>query len=462
MAAEGGFVMPIAGSQIVKMLPGRKPCKDCGFPTCFAFAMKLASGGATVDKCPYLSEEVKAKLLDALAPPIKLVTIGSGESAVKIGNEEVIYRHEKTFVHPPGIALRISDKEDETEIGQKVKKIKELQFPWVGVNLKADLLALHFESGNKDKFLTLVKKVYDSTDSGLVLLSEDMDALFSARDICAARHPLLYPITKDNIDEAIPKIKANPTPVGLRGGSVEELVPLTTRLNDAGIDELVLDTGSRNLLEAVRDQTFIRRAALKQGFRPLGYPTIAFPCFMAKDGLKEVLVGSAFINKWASVIVFSDFDQYSLLPLLVQRLNIYTDPRFPMAVEEKYYEVGEPDESSPVLVTSNWALTYFLVSSAVEATKVPAYICVKDAEGLGVLTAWAAGKFSGDSVGAFVKKCGIEDKVKHRKLVIPGKVARIKGELEDALDLKWEVMVGPRESTGIGAFLPGLAKQLKG
>ncbi len=454
--------MPIAGSQIVKMLPGRRPCKDCGFPTCFAFAMKLASGGTTVDKCPYLSEEVKANLLDALAPPIKLVTIGSGESAVKIGNEEVIYRHEKTFVHPPGIALVISDKEDDARVEDKIRKIREFQFPWVGVNLKADLLALHFESGNKDKFLTLVKKVYDSTDLGMVLISEELDALFAARDMCAARHPLLYPITRDNIDEAIPKIKANPTPVGLRGGSVEELVPLTTRLNDAGIDELVLDTGSRNLLEAVRDQTFIRRAALKQGFRPLGYPTIAFPCFMAKDGLKEVLVGSAFINKWASVIVFSDFDQYSLLPLLVQRLNIYTDPRFPMAVEEKYYEVGEPDESSPVLVTSNWALTYFLVSSAVEATKVPAYICVKDAEGLGVLTAWAAGKFSGDSVGAFVKKCGIEDKVKHRKLVIPGKVARIKGELEDALDLKWDVMVGPRESTGIGAFLPGLAKQLKG
>jgi len=454
--------MPIAGSQIVKMLPGRRPCKDCGFPTCFAFAMKLASGGTTVDKCPYLSEEVKVNLLDALAPPIKLVTIGSGESAVKIGNEEVIYRHEKTFVHPPGIALVISDKEDDARVEDKIRKIKEFQFPWVGVNLKADLLALHFESGNKDKFLTLVKKVYDSTDLGMVLISEELDALFAARDMCAARHPLLYPITKDNIDEAIPKIKANPTPVGLRGGSVEELVPLTTRLNDAGIDELVLDTGSRNLLEAVRDQTFIRRAALKQGFRPLGYPTIAFPCFMAKDRLKEIITGSAFINKWASIIVFSDFDQYSLLPLLVQRLNIYTDPRFPMAVEEKYYVVGEPDESSPVLVTSNWALTYFLVSSAVEAAKVPAYICVKDAEGLGVLTAWAAGKFSGDSVGAFIKKCGIEDKVKHRKLVIPGKVARIKGELEDALDLKWEVMVGPRESTGIGAFLPGLAKQLKG
>jgi len=454
--------MPIAGSQIVKMLPGRKPCRDCGFPTCFAFAMKLASGGTTVDKCPYLSEETKAKLLDILAPPIKLVTIGSEENAVKIGNEEVIYRHEKTFVHSPGIALLISDKEDNAKIEEKIKKIKELQFPWVGVTLEANLLALHFESGDRDKFLALVKKVYDSTDLGMVLISEDMDALFAARDICADRHPLLYPITKGNIDEAITKIKANLTPVGLRGKSIEELVSLITKLKDAGIEELVLDPGSKNLLEAIRDQTFIRKAALKQGFKPLGYPTIAFPCFMAKDGLKEMLIGSAFINKWASIIVFSDFDQYSLLPLLVQRLNIYTDPRFPMAVEEKYYEVGEPDESSPVLVTSNWALTYFLVSSAVEATKVPAYVCVKDAEGLGVLTAWAAGKFSGDSVGTFIKKCGVADKVKHRKLLIPGKVARIKGELEDALNLEWEIIVGPKETTGIGAFLPGFAKELKG
>jgi acetyl-CoA decarbonylase/synthase complex subunit gamma len=454
--------MPIAGSEIVKMLPGKKPCKDCGFPTCFAFAMKLASGGATVDKCPYLSEEVKAKLVDLLAPPIKLVTIGSGDNAVKIGNEEVVYRHEKTFVHKPGIALLISDREDKAKIEEKIKKIKELQFPWVGVNLKADLLALYFESGDKDKFLALVKKVYESTDLGMVLISEDMNALFAARDICADRHPLLYPITKENIDQAIPKIKANLTPVGLRGGSIEELVSLTTKLKEAGIEELVLDPSSKNLLEAIRDQTFIRRAALKQGFRPLGYPTIAFPCFMAKDGLKGIITASAFIVKWAGIVVLSDFDQHSLLPLLVQRLNIYTDPRFPMAVEQKYYEVGEPDESSPVLVTSNWALTYFLVSSAVEATKVPAYICVKDAEGLGVLTAWAAGKFSGDSVGAFIKKCGIGGKVKHRKLIIPGKVARIKGELEDALNLEWEVTVGPRETTGIAAFLPGFAKQLKG
>ena len=453
--------MPVAGSEIVKLLPGKRPCKDCGFPTCFAFAMKLASGGTTVDKCPYLSEETKAKLVDLLAPPMKLVTIGSGENAVQIGNEEVVYRHEKTYVHQPGIALLISDKESETKIEEKIKKINELQFSWVGLTLEPDLLALYFQSGDKNKFIALVKKVYESTDRGMVLISEDMEALFSARDICADRHPLLYPVTKENMDEAIPKIKANPTPIGLRGKSIEELVTLTTKLKDAGIEEVVLDPGSKNLLEAIKDQTFIRKAALKQGFRPLGYPTIAFPCFMAKDGLKEILAASAFINKFAGIIVLSDFDRYSLLPLLVQRLNIYTDPRFPMAVEEKYYEVGEPDEYSPVLLTSNWALTYFLVSSAIEATKIPAYVCVKDSEGLGVLTAWAAGKFSGDSIGTFIKKCGIEDRVKARKLIIPGKASRIKGELEDALNLEWEIIVGPKETTGLGTFLPEFAKSLR-
>ena len=455
--------MPIKGTDIVKKLPeaGKKNCKECGLPTCFAFAMKLASAGTTLDKCPHLSLEVKAELEDALAPPMKLVTIGSGENAVRIGNEEVIYRHEKTFVHQPGIALLISDKEDEAKIDEKIKRIKELQFGWVGITLQANLLALHFESGDKSKFDALVKKVYDSTDLGMALISEDMEALFSARDICADRHPLLYPITKENIDRAIPKIKESPTPVGVRGESIEELAPLTIKLKDAGIEEVVLDPGSKNLLESIRDQTLIRRAALKQGFRPLGYPTIAFPCFIARDGLKEVLAASVFVLKYAGIIVLSDMNSYSLLPLLVQRLNIYTDPRMPMSVEQKVYEIGEPNEESPVLITSNWALTYFIVSSAIETTKVSSFLCVKDTEGLGVLTGWAAGKFSGDAIAPFIKKSGVEDRVKHRTLVIPGKVARIRGELEDALP-GWEIVVGPREATAIPGFLPDFAQKLKG
>jgi len=451
--------MPISGSEIVKMLPGKKPCKDCGFPTCFAFAMKLATGGASLDKCVYLAADVKAKLEDLLAPAIKLVTIGSGDNKVQVGNEEVIYRHEKTYVHPPGLAILISDKESDAKVDEKIKKLKELQFPWVGLTLKAELLALQFDSGDKNKFLSLVKKA-SATNLGMILISQDLDVLFAARDLCADKKPLLYPITKENIDRAIPKIKEKPTPVGVRAASIEELIPLTTKLKEAGVDEAVLDPGSKNLLEAVKDQTFIRRAALKQGFRPLGYPTIAFPSFMAKDGLKEALTASVLINKFAALIVLSDFDQYSLLPLLVERLNIYTDPRFPMAVEEKYYEVGEPGADAPVLITSNWALTYFIVFSAIEATKIPAYLLVKDTEGLGVLTGWAAGKFTGDQVGAMVKKSGIESKLKNKKIVLPGRVARIKGELEDALS-GWEVVVGPREAAGIGAFLPEYVKTLK-
>ncbi len=454
--------MPIKGTDIVKKLPeeGKKNCKECGFPTCFAFAMKLASAGTTLDKCPYLPPEVKAELEEALAPPIRLVTVGCGANSLQIGNEEVIYRHEKTFVHKPGIALLISDKESDAKVEEKVKKLKELQYSWVGLTLKADLLALYNESGDKSKFEALARKIYGSTDAGLVLISDNTEALFTARDICADRCPLVYPITKDNIDKAIPKIKEHPTPVGVKALSVAGLVPLTTKLKEAGIEDIVLDPGSKNFQQAIADQTLIRRAALKQNFRPLGYPTIGFPCFMAKDGIKEFLTAAMFIIKYAGIIVISDAGKDSLLPLLVQRLNIYTDPRIPMSVEDKIYEIFEPSVESPVLLTGNWALTYFIVASEIEGSKVPSWLLVKNTEGLGVLTAWAAGKFSGDTIGPFVKKCGIESKVKHRRLIIPGKVARIKGELQEALP-DWEIIVGPREAAEIPVFLPPLVRQWK-
>jgi len=454
--------MALKGTDVVKKLPdgGKKNCRECGFPTCFAFAMKLAGGGVTIDKCPYLTTEVRAELEEALAPPIKLVTIGSGENALQIGNEEVVYRHEKTFIHQPGIALLISDKETEARVNEKIKKIKEMQFPWVGVTLNANLLALQFESGDKAKFEALVKQVCNNTDLGIVLISEDVDALLSARSLCGDRKPLLYPVTKDNIDKVITGIKDSPTPVAVRGANVEELIPLTTKLKEAGFDEVVLDPGSKNMQEAIKDQTLIRRAALKQNFRLLGYPTIGFPCFLAKDEIRESLMAAMFVIKYPGIIVLSNIDESFSLPLLVQRLNVYTDPRIPMAVEEKLYEILEPNEDSPVLITTNWALTYFIVASEIEGSKVPCWLCVKESEGLGVLTAWAAGKFSGDAVGPFVKKCGVEGKVKHRKLVIPGKVARIKGELEDALP-GWEIIVGPREASEIAAYLPDLVQKWK-
>lgn len=454
--------MALKGTDIVKKLPeaGKKNCRECGFPTCFAFAMKLAGGGVTLEKCPHLSEEVRAELEDALAPPIKLVTLGKDDYKLEIGNEEVVYRHEKTFVHSPGIAVLISDTEPAEKVDEKIRKLQELRFQWVGVELKADLLALYCESGDKDKFEALVRKVYEGTSLAALLISENADALIAAGKVYAGRRPLLYPVTEQNADRLIAEFKDAPLPLGVRGDSVEALVPLTARLKEAGFEELVLDPGSRKLQDAVRDQTLIRRSALKQNFRPLGYPTIGFPCFMAKDPRREMLYAAMFVVKYPGIIVLSDINEDSLLPLLVQRLNIYTDPRIPMSVEEKLYDINNPDENSPVLVTSNWALTYFIVASEIEGSKVPTWLVVKESEGLGVLTGWAAGKFTADSIGPLVKKLDVESKIKHRKLVIPGKVARIKGELEEELP-GWEIIVGPREAAEIPNYLPDLVKKWK-
>ncbi len=455
--------MAIKGTEIVKRLPegGKKNCKECGLPTCFAFAMKLASGGIAIDKCPYISPEVSSELEDALAPPIRPVTIGTGASALVVGDETVLYRHEKTFVHQPGIAVLIADDEPVEAVDGKIRKLQELQFSWVGKTLKADLLALQYKSGDPAKYTALVKKALSAADCPLMLISEDTDALLAAHGLCAERKPILYPVTAQNLEKVIGAVKEKPAVLAVKGAGVESLVHLTNRLKEAGIEDVLLDPGSKDLQSAVRDQTLVRRAALKQGFRALGYPTVAFPCFMTADKRREMLLASMFITRYAAVIVLSDIDEHTLQPLLVQRLNIYTDPRMPMSMEEKVYPINNPDAGSPVLITTNWALTYFIVASEVEASKVPAWLCVKETGGLGVLTAWAAGKFSGDSIAPFIRKCGVEGMVNHRRLVIPGKVARIRNELAEALP-DWQIIVGPGDANEIPAYLPALVKSWKG
>jgi len=455
--------LAIKGTDIVKRLPegGKKNCKECGLPTCFAFAMKLASGGIAINRCPYLAPEIRGEMEDALAPPIRPVTIGAGASAFVIGDETVLYRHEKTFVHQPGIAVLMTDDEPVKTMEEKIRKLKELQFSWVGKTLTADLLALQYRSGEGAKYLELVKRTLSMTDCPLMLICDDTDVLLAAHEICADRKPLLYPVSVHNLDRVVRAVKARPAPVVAKAVGVESLVQLAARLKEAGLEDVLLDPGSRDMQSALRDQILIRRAALKQGFRLLGYPTVAFPCFMAKDKRREMLIASIFIPKYAGIIVLSDIDEHSLLPLLVQRLNIYTDPRMPMSMEEKVYPINNPDAASPVLVTTNWALTYFIVASEVEASKVPSWLCVKETGGLGVLTAWAAGKFSGDSIAPFIRKCGVEGMVNHRRLVIPGKVARIRNELTEALP-DWEIIVGPGDANEIPSYLPGLIKSWKG
>jgi len=443
--------MALKGAEIMKRLP-KTNCKECGYATCFAFAMKLATGGAKLEDCPYLPPGVKAELEAAMAPPIKLVTIGVGENALVIGEEEVMFRHEKTFFHEPGIAILISDKESDSDIEKKIKAIKELHFERIGKELKINLLALSFESGDKTKFETLVKKTYETTDIALILVCNNIDVLFSAATLCADRKPLVYPITKENIDLAIPKLKELRTPAGVKGESIEEIVSLTSTLKEAGLEEIILDPGSKNVREGIRDQTLIRRAALKKGFRPLGYPTITFPCFMYQDKFKEALAAAAFITKYAGIIVISQADKHFLFPLLVHRFNIYSDPRRPMTVEEKVYEISEPNEYSPILISTNYALDFFIVSGAIEEANIPAYLCIKDTGGIGVMAAWTSGKFNGEAIADFFKKYGIENKVKHRKLIIPGVAKKLKEELEEELP-DWEIIFGPIEGSDIPKFL---------
>jgi len=442
--------MPLTGIEIFKLLP-KTNCKECGFPTCLAFAMSLAAGKAELSACPYVSEEAKAKLSEAAAPPIRTVTIGVGDRTVKVGGETVLFRHEKRFENPPGFAILIKDTMEDSEIDSRLERFK-LQYERVGLTLRPELVAIKDESGDANKFEALVDKVTKNSDASIILMSNNPDTLAAGLKVCADRKPLIYAATKDTLEAVAELAKGNSCPVAVKASNLEELAELTTKLTEAGVNDLVLDSGSRTLRQAFEDQIIIRGAALNKKFRPLGFPTIVLPYEITDNPMKEALIASIFVAKYGGIIVLSDFQGESLFPLLVERMNIYTDPQRPLATTEGIYEIGEPDENSPVLLTSNFSLTYFLVSGYIETSKVPGYLLVKDTEGLSVMTSWAAGKFVADAIAPFVKKCGITDKVKHQKLIIPGYAAIESGGLEEELP-GWEILVGPREGAHIPAYL---------
>lgn len=442
--------MPLTGIAIFKLLP-KTNCGECGVPTCLAFAMNLAAGKAELSACPYVSEEAKEKLAEASAPPIAVVTIGTGDRALKVGGETVMFRHEKRFENPPGLAILISDTMDETEVNNRLEK-SSLSYERVGLTLRPELIALKCDSGDAARFATLASKVKGGSDSGIILMSSDPSVLAAGLKACADRKPLIYAASKDNLEAVTELAKANSCPVAVKASGLEELSQLTAKLTEAGIKDIVIDSGARAVRQALEDQVNIRSLALNKKFRPLGFPTIIFPAEMTDDPMKEALIASIFIAKYGGIIVLSDFHGEGLFPLLVERMNIYTDPQRPLASSEGIYEIGGPDENSPVLLTCNFSLTYFIVSGEIENSRVPSYLLVMDTEGLSVLTAWAAGKFSADVIGTFVKKCGIADKIKHKKLIIPGYIAVESGGLEEELP-GWEIQIGPREGAHITAYL---------
>ena len=442
--------MALSGIEIFKLLP-KTNCKDCGEPTCLAFAMKLAAGKAELSACPHVSDESKAKLSEASAPPIIPVAIGVGDRVLKVGGETVMFRHEKRFENPSGLAILVSDGMDDAEIDARLKRFNDLHYERIGLLLRPDLVAVK-ASGDAARFKAVVTKVKEKSGGGIILMSENAEVMAAGLTACADRKPLLYAATESNFDKMAALAKENSCPLAVKADNVEKLAELTAKLTEAGIKEMVIDSGSRGLKQAFQDQIIIRSAALAKKFRPLGFPTIVFPGEMTDNPMKEAVIASMFVAKYGGIIVLSDFQGESLFPLLVERLNIYTDPQRPLATTEGIYEIGSPNENSPVLITSNFSLTYFIVSGEIEASKIPSYLLVKETEGLSVMTAWAAGKFVADAIAPFVKKCGITDMVKHHKLVIPGYAATESGGLEEELP-GWEVQVGPREGSNIPAYL---------
>jgi len=443
--------MALTGIQIFKLLP-KTNCKECGVPTCLAFAMNLASGKAELEACPYVSDEAKAQLAEASAPPIRPVSVGKGVRKFTTGGETVQYRHEKTFYNQTALAATVNSDISDSDLEAKLKVWNAFQFERVGLNLRPELVALKDANGDKDAFAKKAKTIAETSEFNLVLMSENADVMKAGIEASKFKRPLIYAATEANVDDFGALAKDNDLPLAVKADSVEGLVPLTDKLTGMGIKDLVMDPGSREIKQSLEDQMVIRRSALKDSNRAVGFPTITFPCEMASNLEMETLIAGMHIAKYGGISVLSDFTGESLFPLLLERLNIYTDPQRPMTVTEGIYEIGNPDENSPVLVTTNFALTYFIVSGEIEGSRVPAWLLIKDSEGLSVMTAWAAGKFAGDEVGMFVKKSGIMDKVKHTQLIIPGYAAAIAGDVEEELP-GWKITVGPREAAHIPGFL---------
>jgi len=444
--------MALTGIQILKMLP-KKNCGECKIPTCLAFAMKVAAGQIEIGECPYVDEEVKNTIGEASAPPIRTIKIGDGDSAFAAGGETCMFRHEKRFENPTGIGVLISTDMDDAAVAGRIENFKKLQYERVGVLMKADLIAVKDAKDDAASFADLVRKVVDGApEANLILMSESTANMEAALKVCADKKPLVYAATADNAADMAALAKDNGCVLAVRGDNVDGAIAVSEQLVNDGHKDLVVDTGARTVRAAFEDNVLARRAAITKKFKPLGFPTITFPCEMTDDPMLEAMIASVLIAKYAGIVILSDLQGDILFPLLLERLNIYTDPQRPMVVEEDIYPINGPDENSPVIITCNFSLTYFIVSGEIEGSKVPSWLLIKDTEGLSVLTAWAAGKFGADLIAQFIKKSGIEDKVKHRELLIPGYLATIKGELEEELP-DWTITIGPREAGHMPAFL---------
>ena len=443
--------MALKALDIFKLTP-KKNCKECGFPTCMAFSMKVASGSIEVEKCPHMSDEAIQKLSEATAPPMKTLKVGAGDSEYTLGGETVLFRHEKTLVSKNRYAIAFCDRMTEEQVDSKIDNIKAVEYERIGEIMKAEFACVTYND-NKENFLNIINKLKSETSVAFILNVDDAEVAKEAVAVLSGLNPVVIGATKDNYEAMIDVVKGDNLALGLKAASLEELYETTELVQKAGYKELILDVTGETVKDTYSNAVQVRRIALKEQDRTFGYPSIVFVNKLAHgDEMMEVALSSAFTIKYGSIIVLDDINYAKALPLYALRQNLFTDPQKPMRVETKVYPINNPDENSPVLVTVDFALTYFVVTGELERSKVPCWLVVPDAGGYSVLTSWAAGKFGGSVIGNFVKECGIADMTKNRDLIIPGKVAVIQADVQDNLP-DWNVIVGTPEAMELPKFL---------
>ncbi|MCL2606956.1 MAG: acetyl-CoA decarbonylase/synthase complex subunit gamma [Methanomassiliicoccaceae archaeon] len=434
--------MPTA-IEFFKLLP-KTNCKDCGQPTCLAFAMLLANQKAKIDDCPHISKDSKDALEESSAPPIRTVVLGKG-SEVRMGGETVLHRHERGFINPTAYAVTVSDKEN---IRNRIETIKKLRFERVGMVFETDMVSVRCDSGDPKVFRDAVVLVMELWEKPFALEC-CASVLESALSAASSRRPLIYHANTENFDDMVALSKKYSCPLVLRDPNMGSLAGLADKAKAMGVDDIVLDTGAANLKECVEKHTIARRAAIKKRFKQFGYP------LMNRVGSGEYAVAIAAVStmKYGSLVIFDDLKSYEALPLFTLRQNIYTDPQVPIQVKQGLYPIGEPNEHSPIFFTANFSLTYFTVRADIEKSKIPVWLQIVDTEGLSVLTAYSAGKFNPEHVAKALNDSGVLSK-SDGIVVIPGLVARMSSKLRELLDR--EVIIGTTESRDIPKFLKNL------
>ena len=438
----------LTGLQIQKLLP-KTNCKECGSNTCLAFAMKLAAQKAELSECPYASDEAKQILGAASEPPVKKIQIGT-DKAFSLGDETVLYRHEKTFVNQTALAININDTDAAADIEKTLQSIKTYELDRVGELLSIDAVCVTCKSGNAATFAALCKKAHEVTGRPLVISSTDVAQLTAAAEAVKGSRSILASATPETADALVKIAADNGHALAVTAPDLNAIVALTAKIKGAGFNDLILQYQTHSLSEQFQTNSIARRAALKDNYKPLGYPTLHI--VPKSDLLDESVVAVNEISKYGGVCLLPSFDPAQLVPLMSLRQNMYTDPQKPIQVEPKLYEIGEPTKDSPVFVTTNFSLTYFIVSGEIENSGLNAWLVIPECEGMSVLTAWAAGKFSGAAIAKFCKSIDLDNKVTTREIVIPGYVAQISGELQESMP-GWKVVVGTQEASDMESWV---------